>query len=466
VRAPLAVLVTLLVIGAAGAQEPPRTWRVDFFETGGPSTEVYSLDRIVVEPLPWPDRVAPTVTAGRTGNYRYDVVDAGGRLLLSRGFDPAFAEWVTTGEARQVRRTFHDSLRFPAPATRVDVVLRKRNQRGDYDEVWRVAVDPADRFIDRSMPPRQQVIEIERHGGADAKVDLLLLGDGYTAAECSRKFRGDASRMAAALFREEPFRSRRNDFNIWGVCPPAPESGISRPSTGVYRRTPSGASYDAFGSERYVLTFENRAWRDIAAWAPYEYVTLLVNNETYGGGGLFNVYSTAAVDNEFADYLFVHEFAHQFAGLADEYYTSPVAYEPPATIIEPWPANATVSADRDRLKWRDLVPPDVPVPTPWPKEEFERLSRGIQARRAELRANNRPEAEMSALFREEQASMTRLLGTAEHAGHVGAFQGANYDAQAFYRPAVDCIMFTRNKVPFCPVCQRALGAVIDSHTSG
>ena len=49
---------------------------------------------------------------------------------------------------------------------------------------------------------------------------------------------------------------------------------------------------------------------------------------------------------------------------------------------------------------------------------------------------------------------------------VGAFQGANYDAQAFYRPQIDCVMFSRDEVPFCAVCQRALERVIDLYTPG
>jgi hypothetical protein len=262
------------------------------------------------------------------------------------------------------------------------------------------------------------------------------------------------------------FASRRADFNIWGICPPAAQSGISRPSTGVYRRSPAGASYDAFGSERYILTFENRAWRDIAAWAPYEFVTILTNGNIYGGGGLYNVFSTAAVDNDFADYLFVHEFAHHFAGLADEYYTSPVAYQPPDRLVEPWPANVTAAKEAGGLaKWRDLLSPAVPVPTPWPKQEFEALQKDIQARRAKLRADKRPETEMTQLFREELELTTRLLSSAEHAGRVGLFQGANYDAQAFYRSQIDCVMFTRNKVPFCAACQRALSQVIDRYAS-
>lgn len=461
----LALAFVLLALALAGAQEAPRTWRVDFYQTGGPGIETYSFDRVVVEPLAWPDNPAANVEATPTGNYRFEVVDAAGRTIFARGYDPAFAEWVTTAESRKVRRTFHDSLRFPALTGKAEVILRKRTERGEYDEVWRHAIDPADPFIDRSTPPRQQALEIERHGDPRARVDVLLLGDGYTAAECARKFRADARRMASALFAQEPFTSRRGEFNIWGICPAAAQSGISRPSTGIYRRSPAGSSYDAFGSERYILTFENRALRDIAAWAPYEFVTILTNGAIYGGGGLYNVFSTVAVDNDFADYLFVHEFAHHFAGLADEYYTSPVAYEPPERITEPWPANVTATTDASQLKWRDLLTPGIPIPTPWPKQEFEALSKGFQARRARLRAENRPEAEMTKLFREELEAETKLLSAAQHAGKVGLFQGANYDAQAFYRPEVDCIMFTRNRVPFCRVCQRALSRVIDRHAS-
>ena len=185
------VLVALTVVGA---QEPPRTWRLDFYQTGGPGIEAYSFDRLVVEPLAWPGNPASDVEKSPTGNYRFEVVDAGGRVMFSRGYDPAFAEWVTTAEVRRVRKTFHDSLRFPAPAGKAEVVLYKRNARTTYDEVWRYAIDPADIFIDRSPPARQQAIEVERHGDPRTKVDVLLLGDGYTAAECDAKFRRDTRR--------------------------------------------------------------------------------------------------------------------------------------------------------------------------------------------------------------------------------------------------------------------------------
>jgi len=286
----------------------------------------------------------------------------------------------------------------------------------------------------------------------------LILGDGYTDKERS-KFERDARRLAESLFQQSPFKEHRADFNVWGLCPPAGQSGIARPSTGIQRRSPLGCSYDAFGSERYVLTFDNKAWRDVASWAPYECVEILVNGQTYGGGGIFGLYSTVAADNAYAPYVFVHEFGHHFAGLADEYYTSDVAYETGKARLEPWEPNAT--SDPMRPKWAALLSPGVPLPTPWSKAAFEAHSKAYQAKRRQLREANRPEAEMEALFAEAEAIETRLLGGDAHARKVGAFEGANYEATGYYRSQEDCIMFSRNKVPFCAACQAAIRKVIE-----
>ena len=71
---------------------------------------------------------------------------------------------------------------------------------------------------------------------------------------------------------------------------------------------------------------------------------------------------------------------------------------------------------------------------------------------------------MEVLFREQQVYLTDFLGDEEFASKVGAFEGANYEAQGMYRPRVDCIMFTRNEVGFCPVCFRAIEEVIDLYS--
>ena len=456
------MIAALLAATLVATAEPPRTLRVDYYHSGTASTEHFSLDRIVREPGAWPGNPARPIDDTNLGKYLFEVLDRKtNRVLYSRGFSSVFGEWETTAEAGEVWRTFHESLRFPEPGTPVQVVLKKRDARNAFREVWSLLVDPADNAVDPSVPPSPgPLVEIERHGPSPEKVDLLILGDGYTAAERG-KFEKDAHRLVDILFATSPFKERRNDFNVWGLCPPAVESGISRPSTGIHRRSPVGATYDAFGSERYVLTFENRALRDVAAFAPYEFVEILTNSQTYGGGGIFGLYSTVAADSLWSPYVFVHEFGHHFAGLADEYYTSDVAYAPTNERVEPWEPNVTALADPADLKWKDLVTPGTPLPTPWAKEAFEKESAAIQKRRREIRAQKRPEAEMDALFLEEQKAETKLLGADPRAGQVGAFEGANYAAKGYYRPQTDCIMFTRDQVPFCRVCQRAIERVID-----
>ncbi len=462
----LVVLFALGMIAAPAAGAAPRTLRVDYYHTGSAGEERFSLDRVVVEPLGWPGNPARPLDDTNLGKYFFEVVDpATNAVVYSRGFSSIYGEWETTGEAKAITRTFQESLRFPNPDRPVQIVVKKRDARNLFHEVWSIALDPADMFVDPSPPPSAgPLVALHQSGDPAAKVDVLILGDGYTEAE-RPKFEKDARRLMAILFSTSPFRERRSDFNVWGLSPAAAESGISRPSTGIHRRSPVGATYDAFGSERYVLTFDNRAFRDLASQAPYEVVEILVNGATYGGGGIFGQYSTVAADSAWAPYIFVHEFGHHVAGLADEYYTSDVAYEPAGDRIEPWEPNATALLDRARLKWADLVEPGTPVPTPWPKDAFESYSHDTQARRRQIRAEGRPEAEMDALFRDERSHETQLLGSSPYAGTVGAFEGAMYEARGYFRPEVDCIMFTRDEVPFCRVCQRAISRVIELYTT-
>ncbi len=457
------LFLALLLCGPAFAAAPP-TMRVDYFHTGNAEGEVFSLDRIVIEPLPWPGNPNRPVDDTNLGKYYFEVIDrATNRTLFSRGFASIYGEWETTGEALSMHRTFHESLRFPAPEAPVQVVLKKRDARNAFHEIWSLVVDPEDVYIDRAAPPLPgAVIELEKHGDPAKKVDLLILGDGYTAAE-REQFSRDARRLVDTLFATSPFKERRADFNVWGLCPPAQASGISRPSDGIYRHSPLGTSYDAFGSERYILTFDNRALREAAAFAPYEFVEILVNSRIYGGGGIFGLFSTVAAGNDQAPYVFVHEFGHHFAALADEYYTSSVSYLPAAERLEPWEPNVTALLDPANLKWKDLVAPDTPLPTPWQKEAYEARSLEYQKTRGRLRAEGRPEEEMEQLFRQVRITEEEFFAAEPYAGRVGAFEGAMYEAKGYYRPEVNCIMFTRTP-SFCKVCRRALSRVMDLYT--
>jgi hypothetical protein len=158
----------------------------------------------------------------------------------------------------------------------------------------------------------------------------------------------------------------------------------------------------------------------------------------------------------------VHEFGHHFAALADEYYTSPVSYQTAGGAEHPEPWEPNVTANGAHPKWP--TDPDVPLPTPWDKEEFEKHSRAIQAERARIRAANEPESVMDKLFTEERAWEMKFLGSQKYAGKVGAFEGAAYEPKGLYRPEIDCIMFTRDEVGFCRICRKAIERIIDLYS--
>jgi hypothetical protein len=453
----LTPVVLVTVLAAAAPEAAPRTLRLGYFHTASAAEERFALDDLALEG-PWSGNPSRPVDDTNLGPYLFEVVDrATNRILYSRGFASICGEWETTEEAKRRLRTFHESLRFPDPGRPVQVVLKKRGPDGLFREAWSVAVDPADPSVDRAAPPAAKPWAVLESGPPASKVDLLLLGDGYAGAEMG-KWHADAKRLADLLFAVSPFKERRADFNVWALDTPSDESGVARPSDGVYKHSALRATYDAFGSERYVLDFDDERVREAAAAAPYDVMEIVVNGRKYGGGGIFNLHATVASDNAFTPYVFVHEFGHHFAGLADEYYTSDVAYAGPTERPEPWEPNVTASPASP--KWKDLVTAGTPLPSPWAKEAFEAAQKEIQARRQRIRSEKRPEEEMEALFREEQSKMDALLGEGPYARAVGAFEGAMYQAKGYYRAQADCIMFTRHP-EFCRVCRRAIERVID-----
>ena len=182
------------------------------------------------------------------------------------------------------------------------------------------------------------------------------------------------------------------------------------------------------------------------------------------GGGAWSETATVAIDSEWAPYVFVHEFGHHFAGLADEYYTSDVSYLPATQRIEPWEPNVTALLDPAILKWKNLVAPGVPLPTPWHKAEFEAYEHEIQAERRHIRAENRPESGMDTLFEKQKKHEDELLVTDQYSDRVGAFEGANYESRGYYRPQENCIMFTRYD-KFCAVCRHAIERIIGMYAA-
>ncbi|HOQ59156.1 MAG TPA: IgA Peptidase M64 [Vicinamibacterales bacterium] len=474
-RTPLGAIALVLLLSPAsprlGSATPyddlftADTMRIDYSHTGGRGIEAVSVDRIVNDG-PWAGSRARLVDDTNLGKYLFEVVDRRtNRVVYSRGFASLFGEWETTPEARDTYRTFGGSLRFPWPRQPVQVVLKKRDRLNAFHEFWSTLVDPASRAVNRArLAPTGRVWTLWENGPPESKVDLLLIGDGYTEAELP-KFHADAKRLVDRMFTVEPYKSRRSDFNVRAIDVAAAESGVHNPRTGDMRRARVGTEYNIFDSERYALSPDNRGWRDVASEAPYDAVGILINNRYYGGGGIFNDQATVAVDSGSAEYIFIHEFGHHFAGLGDEYYTSDVAYETGAAEkVEPWEPNVTALLDPSALKWKDLVDPGTPLPTPWDKAEYEKRSAEIQAERRRLRASAAPESAMDALFARQLDFEKTFLSSMKYSGRVGAFEGASYEPTGLYRPETDCIMFSRNPAGFCRVCRRAIERVIDLHT--
>jgi hypothetical protein len=438
-----------------------KTMRFDYFHSGTATEEHFAIDRILNDG-PWSGSKNQLIDNLNFGLYFFVILDlTTGKTLYNRGFASIFGEWQTIPEAKDDWGTVHESLRFPWPLRPVKLIIKKRDNKNNFIKIWETEIDPASRLVNPAENfKKYNVFNCLENGPASEKVDIVILGDGYTAGEME-KFHQDVTRMTNELFKVEPFKSRKNDFNVRAVDTPSESSGVNKPHPGVFKRTPLSVSYGAFDSERYALAYDNRTIRDVAASVPYEFMFILINEETYGGGGIYQLYSTVAVNNKFSNYIFVHEFGHHFAALADEYYTSDVSYESEPITVEPWEANITALLNKENLKWKNFVEKDTPIPTPWDKEKHDNYSFEIQKERKALRARNAPESEMETLFERERKDLTALLGTMQYSGKVGAFEGAGYMQYGLYRPYADCIMFTRDKQQFCPVCQDAINREID-----
>lgn len=439
-----------------------RTMRFDYFHSGTAAEEHISLDELRLEG-DWPGSRTHLLDDSNLGKYRFVVIDLKTQQpIYSRGFAGIYGEWESTAEAASgIWRTIHESQRFPEPRQEVQLVLKKRRSDGSFVEIYARVIDPESRFVNRSPIVAQgDVLILQDKGDPAGKVDLLLLGDGYTEDEAGL-FAKDARRATEALFSTQPFARNRERFNVRALFVPSPQSGITDPRAKRWIETPLGMSYNAFDSERYVLSWKNKNVREAAANAPYDALILLGNSTKYGGGGIFNLWATAAAHSAQFDYLVVHEFGHAFAGLADEYYTSPTSYEdfvPPGS--EPWEKNITALRDPANLKWRNLVEAGTPIPTPWNQKAYDKTSYAFQKRRQELRAARASEEEMDRYFAEVKKITAPMLANETYADKVGAFEGAGYQAKGLYRSSTDCIMFSRNPDHFCPVCASAIEGVI------
>lgn len=351
-----------------------------------------------------------------TGNFKYEVFDSTGKTLIySRAFSSLFQEWQTTAEAKTTEKSFYEVATMPYPKNKVHFILSKRDRDGSFSKLYETEIDPSSIYIRKENPVDVKVTKTYNAGDPHTSLDLAFIAEGYTAEEMG-KFRDDVKKMADILFAEAPYNEYRNKINIWAVEAISQDSGTDVPGENIFVNTAVNSSFYTFGTDRYLTTQDIKSVNDFAAAAPHDNIIVLINSKRYGGGGVYNYYSGTTIDHPLSPKVFVHEFGHGFAGLADEYYSSSVSYDEFYPLnVEPWEPNITTLVNFDS-KWKKQITKGTPNPTP----------------------------------ADEKYSTV-----------VGLFEGGGYSAKGIYRPELDCRMKSNNSKGYCSVCREAVKEMIE-----
>ncbi len=395
-----------------------KTLRFDYFHTGDKENNYYSFDELIEEPY-WGGSKVNLIDKFNYGRYKFEVYDvASNQLIYSRGYSTIFNEWQTIEEAKHTMKTFNETVVFPFPKKPVRVIFYASNRKNEWIKKFEYEVNPDNYFIKTERVDEYKNIEVLNSGDPSLNVDIVIIPEGYTEEEMG-SFKEDCERFASYLFNSSPFKENKDKFNIWGIEAPSIESGTDIPKEDIWMKTLVNSNFYTFDLERYLMTYDNKTLRNVASNAPYDQIYVLVNSDKYGGGSIYNHYSMSVTRNKYFEFIVTHEFGHGFASLADEYYTSDVAYQDFYPLdVEPTDPNLTTLVDFDS-KWNDLVEDGTPIPTP---------------------------------------------DTDEYKSKVGVFEGGGYMEKGIYRPAEDCTMKSIKVDNFCPVCKLTIQNMIDFYS--
>jgi hypothetical protein len=392
-----------------------KVLRFDFMFSGNSQKTIVYPVGLKEEPLFAGSRTK-LIDPFNSGNFKYEVYDeAENKLIYSKGFSTLYQEWQTTAEAKKIERSFYEVATLPYPKNKIKFKISVRERNGLFSPLYEVSIDPSDYFIRKERTVNANFTRVYGNGNPDKSVDLAFIAEGYTVDEMG-KFREDVKILADALFAEAPFKDYRDKFNIWAVEAVSQESGTDVPGENIYVNTVLNSSFYTFDTDRYLTTQDIKAVNDYAAVVPHDNIIVLINSSRYGGGGVYNYYSGTTSGHPLSLKVFVHELGHGFAGLADEYYSSSVAYDEFYPLnVEPWEPNITTMVNFD-LKWKSMIAKDTPVPTP-DEEKYKNVT--------------------------------------------GLFEGGGYSAKGIFRPEMDCRMKSNGPKGFCSVCQKAIKEMIE-----
>lgn len=460
-----------------------QTLRIDYFHTGNATEEYFSLDKMYLQG-PWagnPDRCNQPLELGVYFAKVYDL--ATNRLIFSAGYSTIFSEYQTTGEAKDGKmRTYHETILIPHPKNTFLFVIEKRDKYNLLIPVYKLKIEPYDyHIVSESLKrPHDVIYPVVQNGNPHHKVDLIIIGDGYSVDE-QDTFRKDLEYYSSVFFKVEPYKSHKKEFNITGIYSPSAESGVDEPRQGIYKNTVLNGSFNIFDTDRYLLIDDNKTLRDIAAQVPYDLILVMVNRNRYGGGGIYKWQSVFTAGSPYREYVFLHEFGHAFAGLGDEYYTSDVSYEDfYPSGVEPLDPNITALLDTANLKWKELLSPGIEIPTHWDKEIFDSLNHVSSIisleKKTKIEELNEAAATSEKIKETEDVYNKKIAELRSKTDSfifnhplkdkVGAFEGAGYQSTGLYRPTVNSLMhrFDKNNISYGRVNDQAIIEMIQYYT--
>ncbi|MGV4925367.1 M64 family metallopeptidase [Streptomyces sp. BHT-5-2] len=251
-----------------------------------------------------------------------------------------------------------------------------------------------------------QVTKVIDNGDTKDRLDVVVIGDGYTADQLDQ-FHQDVKNKWNDFLGVEPYRTYQKLFNVWSVDAVSTESGVSGdPGKDVVRNTALGARFWCDDTERLLCIDQQKVDAYVAKAPQADLVIVLANSAKYGGAGYnepsqtlgYDGIATVSAHDENSSQVAVHETGHSLGKLADEYsYPGIPGYEQYTGPEKPEPNSSVLTADAmagARAKWY------------------------------------------------------RWLGaTSPDGGPVGAYEGGNYYVKGLYRPTEDSLMRTLGK-PF------------------
>ena len=399
--------MAVLAAFAAGAQNVDfdryftgGTLRLDCLREGSAQGDTVWVEHWINRNARWHGSRTQLIDPFDNGDYRVVMRDAEtGRELYSRSYSNLFREYKDTPEGKTTVKRFEEVLLLPMPRGKVVIALQKRDKAMRLFDQTVVGFDPKSNTLSPYIIV-DEAVAYEIHGDPSVKLDVAFVMQGFD--DDTAYYNSVCRRMTEVFFGNEPFKSHRDDFNIY------------------FKRGDAGVAYNALGSDRYAMTFKLFQLHDVLGTTPCDHIVVVINSAKYGGGAIYNFYSVSSL-HQMAGMVLTHELGHGIGGLADEYVDEDLSYaDLHRTAYEPLEPNITNLVDF-QSKWQSMLKKGTPVPTP---------------------DNNKvPDNEN---------------------GPLGVYEGAGYSATGVYRPVMHCMM--RDYAPFCPVCSKRLVEVFSLYT--